>query len=63
MVKVKDALNALGDRKDNMTIEDFFAERDISLDDYEKSLKISSRGNTIVLQRRVKERIVNMVKC
>ena len=59
LVKVKDALKALGDSEDDISIEDFLAELGISLEDYENSLKISSRGNTIVLQRRVKEQMVN----
>ena len=57
--KVKDALKALEDSEEDIELEDFLNTLGISLDDYEKSLKISSRGKTIILKRRVNERMVN----
>ena len=55
LVKVKDVLKALGNSEDNITIKDFLAELGISLEDYENSLKISSKGNEIVLHRQEKK--------
>ena len=56
---VKDALKTLEENEEDQTLEEFLHKLDISIDDYEKSLKISSRGNTIILKRKIKERMVN----
>ena len=42
-----------------LNLEQFLQELGISLDDYEKSLKISTRGDTIILKRTIRERMVN----
>ena len=50
--KVKDALKDLGDSEEDLDLDKFLNQLGISLDDYGKSLKISSRGNTIILKRK-----------
>ena len=56
---VKDALIALEDSDENIHLDEFLHNLGISNDDYEESLKISSRGNTIILKRTIRERMVN----
>ena len=56
---VKDALKFLEDNDEDLNLEQFLQELDISLDDYENSLKISTRGDTIILKRTIRERMVN----
>ena len=59
LLKVKDALKELEDRNEDIDIDDFFSQLGISYENYEQALKKSSCGNTIVLKRKIKERMIN----
>ena len=45
--------------EEDQTLDEFLHKLGISIDDYEKSLKISSRGNIIILKRKIRQRMVD----
>ena len=57
--KVHDKLENLKEEEEGMTLEEFLLSIGISLDDYEKCLKVSQKGKCIILKRTLKERYVN----
>ena len=59
MSTVKDALKTMESYEEDQTLEEFLHKLGVSIDDYEKSLKISSRGNTIILKRKIRQKMVN----
>ena len=57
--KVRNALIELNDENDDKNLEEFLQNLDISYSEYKEALKISQKGDIIILKRRVKERNVN----
>ena len=57
--KVKKALIDLTDEEDNISLADFLRNIDVGYEDYKAALKISEKGEVVILKRKVDERFVN----
>ena len=59
LLKVKEALLAMKEKDDDIELQPFLEKLGIEYDDYKDALKISEKGNTVVLKRKISERFVN----
>ena len=57
--KVKQALREIKVGEDDISLKDFLSNIGVDYDDYQAALKISEKGDVVILRRTVKERFVN----
>ena len=57
--KVKKALEELEEGKDDLSLIDFLTSINVNYEDYKNALKVSEKGDVVILRRTVKERNVN----
>ena len=57
--KAKKALEELDEEKDDLSLTDFLGSINVNYEDYKNALRVSEKGDVVILRRTVKERNVN----